>query len=226
MNITDQEKFIYNTYLRKSRTKQNKPYRIRKDFAKFDESEYYIYVRRLGLFFKKFQHIRIDNFFDAPYELYPEEDTLYDLKFYASSRGIKVYSLYMDHLDQSNPDTEYHIQYIKNSLLSIFKFCRDNNVEIQDYAKQIIGDVPAFVLHLQRRDVSVYTLFGFDGFESEISKVPDSRLNFTLGKNFTSLLAQYRSRYYNSNKSKQITKQGIKKIKQLLALSVNQKQQK
>lgn len=223
MNITKQEQFIYNTYLRITRTKQNKPYKLRKDFTLFEESKHYIYVRRLGSFFKKFPHIQIDNFFNAPYELYPEEDTAYDLKFYTSPRGIKVYSLYMDSLDQLDPDTDYHIRYVKDSLMTIFKFCRDNSISIQDYIKHTIGDVPVFVIHLQCREVGIYTLLGFGDFESELSKVPDSRLNFTLGKNFTSLLENYRSRYYTSKQCKEITKQGIKKIKQLLALSANQK---
>jgi len=76
--ITEHEKYIYNTYLRIYRTQQNKPFRYRKNFTDFTEHELYVFVKRLGNFFKKFKHINIDLFFKAPYELYPDDDSIYD----------------------------------------------------------------------------------------------------------------------------------------------------
>tara|TARA_Y100000310_G_scaffold197205_1_gene197294 strand:- start:3343 stop:4035 length:693 start_codon:yes stop_codon:yes gene_type:complete len=214
--VTEQEKYIYNTYLRVYRTKQNKPFKYRKNFDNFDEYEYYVYIKKLGLFFKKFSHISVDNYFSAPYELYPEDNTAYDLTFYGSPRAIKVYSLYMKHLDQLDPDTDHHLQFAKDSLMYIFKFCRDNNLIIEDYTEQKTGDIPTFMLHLRDREVSIYSLFGFEDFEDKLNKVPNNRLEFTIGESFISSLAKYRTRYYTSRKNKQITKQGIKKIKTLL----------
>ena len=76
--ITNQERYIYNTYLRVSRTKQNKPYKYRKDFKDFTNHDQYFFVKKLSLFFNKFSHISIDRFFTAPYELYPDDNTVYD----------------------------------------------------------------------------------------------------------------------------------------------------
>ena len=130
----------------------------------------------------------------------------------------------MKQLDQLDPDTDYHIQFTKDSLMNIFKFCRDNNFQIQDYIKHKTGDIPTFVMHLRNREVSIYTLFGIDGFETYLRKVPNNRLDFTIGENFTFLLEKYRTRYYTCIKSKEITKLGIKKIEKLLTgVPVNRK---
>ena len=214
--ITEQEKYIYNTYLRVHRSSQNKPFKYRKNFTDFKENESYVFIKRLGTFFKKFNHINIQSFFDAPYKLYPDDDSIYDLKFYSSPRAIKVYSLYMKHLDQSDPDNNYHITFVKDSLMYIFKFCRDQRIQLNEYIKHKTGDIPTFILHLRDRYISIYSLFEFDDFEKMLYNIPDERLNFTIGENFISSLANYRSRYYTSIKNKQITKEGIYKIQKLL----------
>jgi len=220
--ITNQEKYIYNTYLRIFRSKQNKPYKLRKDFNNFSDSESYFFVKKLGMFFNKFPHINIDKYFNSPYELYPDDDTIYDIKFYASPRAIKVYGLYMKHLDQQDPDAEHHIQFAKDSLLYIYKFCKQHNLNLNEYMDHKTGDIPTFVLHLRDRYISIYTMLGFNEFEQKIHNISNDRLNFTIGENFVSTLANYRIRYYNSNKFKRTIKQGINKIKNiLLTVKVN-----
>lgn len=214
--VTNQEKYIYNTYLRIFRSRQNKPYKLRKDFNNFLDNEAYYFIKKLGMFFNKYPHINIDVYFKSPYDLYPDVDTIYDLKFYASPRAIKVYSLYMKHMDQQDPDTDYHIQFGKDSLLYIFKFCRDNKMKLNEYLNHKTGDLPTFVLHLRDRYVSIYTLFAFDSFDEQLDNVSPDRLNFTIGESFVSSLAIYRTRYYNSIKFKRTIKQGIEKIKKIL----------
>ena len=217
--VTQLEKNIYNAYLRISRTRQNKPYKLRKNFNGFVDYEYYFCVKRLEIFFKKYPHINISNFFNSPYELYPDDNIVYDLKYYISSKAIKIYSLYMKQQDQLDPDTEYQIQFVKDSLLVIFKFCRDNKLQLHEYIKHKTGDIPTFVLHLKDRRVSIYTLLNMGGFEAELIKVPNDRLNFTVGENFTSLLEQYRNRHYTCRSNKVIAVKGIKQIKKLLTVN-------
>lgn len=219
--ITEREKFIYNTYLRVHRTKQNKPFRYRKQFDDFQDNENYIHVKKLGAFFKKFSHIEPEVFFNAPYNLYPDDNSIYDLKFYASQRAVKVYGLYTKQLDQQGPDTDYQLQFVKDSLMFIFKFCRDNKLTLTEYINHKTGDIPTFVLHLRNRYVSIYSLFGVDGAESKLFKVPKERLDFTIGENFTILLEKRRTSYYNSTKNRQITNKGIKQIKELLLTANN-----
>ncbi len=216
VDITQLEKYIYNTYIRVSRSRQNKPYKLRKDFTKFHTHQNYYYTKKLGIFLGKYSHISVDDFINAPYELYPDESIVYDLKFYTSPNAIKIYSLYMKQLDQTDPDTEYQLKFVQDSLMNIFKFCKSEKLEFNKYINHKSADIPTFLLHLKRREVSIYTLLAIEGFDRELNKVTPGRVDFTIGENFTSLLEQYRTRYYNSSKSKKITVQGIKYIHTLI----------
>lgn len=44
--MTDLEKDIYNKYLRISRTRQNKPYKLRLNFEGFESKDEFIYVKK------------------------------------------------------------------------------------------------------------------------------------------------------------------------------------
>ena len=214
--ISEKEKYIYNTYLRVHRSKQNKPFKYRRDFSKFDETEHFVYIKRLGNFFNKFNHINIDKFFGAPYGLYPDDNTIYDLRFYASPRAIKVYSLYLKSLDQADPDSEHHIQYVKDSLLYIYKYCLNKKINVNDYINEKSGDIPTFVLHLRDRYISIYSVIGIEPFDLIMHRIPNDRLNFTVGENFISQLDNFRTQYKMSTKLKTITEKGIKQINKLL----------
>ena len=93
--MTFLEKDIYNTYIRVSRSKQNLPYKYRKNFDNFADTSNYVYVKKLGKFFTKFSHINVSDFFDAPYEIYPDNDS-YDLRFYITPKAVKIYSSYIN----------------------------------------------------------------------------------------------------------------------------------
>lgn len=214
--VTEKEKYIYNTYLRVHRTKQNKPFKYRQNFDNFDETEHYVYIKRLGNFFNKFDHINVDKFFNAPYGLYPDDNTIYDLRFYASPRAIKVYSLYLKALDQTDPDTEHHIEYVKNSLMFIYKYCLGKKIDFNEYITEKSGDIPTFVLHLRDRHISIYSVIGVETFDLIIHRIPNDRLSFTVGESFISQLDNFRKQYIMSTKLKTITEKGIKQINKLL----------
>ena len=63
--MTNYEKTIYNTYLRVTRTAQNKPFRYRKNFDNFEDTKNYMYVKKLAMFFKNYKHVDPDIFFQA-----------------------------------------------------------------------------------------------------------------------------------------------------------------
>ena len=91
--MTETEKIVYNTFLRVSRSQRNKPYRLRKDFSKFEDSPDYPFVKKLANFFRKFPHIAIDTFFSAPYHVYDDTSEFYDIKFYTTPRATKLYGI-------------------------------------------------------------------------------------------------------------------------------------
>ena len=220
--MTFSDKNIYNTFLRISRTKQSLPFKYRKKFDDFEDTENYFFVKKLSLFFQKFPQINIDDFINAPYEIYPDHQDFYDLRFYITPKATRVYGLYMKKKDDESPDCDMHIQQIKKSLLFIFQFCRDNNIQLDEYTCHTNNDIRSFIMHLKDRKVSIYTLFGFNDFETHLATCPKERLKFTLGENFTNNVAHYKLRYYNSNKAKYICKAGIEQIKKILQTKTNQ----
>lgn len=215
--MTHTEQYIYNTYLRISRSKQNRPFKLRKDFSDFENHKDYGYIKKLGYFFAKFPHIKIEDFFNAPYHIYVDNSPYYDIKYYTSPKAIKVYGMYVKQKDMENPDTEYNLQFIKESLMFIFTFCKTNNINLEEYVyHKGDGDLYTFINHLRERKVSFYTMFGFDGTEMRLHEYSDERLQFTLGEEPIKKLASRKVAYYNSRKAKHIAKQGIQKIKKLL----------
>ena len=213
--MTFLEKNIYNTFLRISRSRNNLPYKTRKNFDNFEDSEHYVFVKRLSIFFNKFPHISIDDFFNAPYDVYPDDD-MYDLKFYTSPKATKMYGLYVKKRNEESPDSESQIQFIKSSLFALYEYCRDNNLNLRDYTKNMTGDIHTFIMHLHDRRVSIYTLYGFSDVEKILNSYPKTRLEFTLGKDFTNNLASYKVRFYNSERAKRICTDGLAKIKNIL----------
>mgnify|MGYP003642959282 CR=1 FL=1 len=215
-NISNLEKNIYNTYLRISRSKQNHPFKYRKNFSKFENDDNYVYVKRLQIFFSKFHHISIEDFFQAPYYVYPDPDPYYDLRFYTSPRAIKVFGSYVKMKDNEDPDTDSQIGRAKESLMHIFKFCRDNNIDLDSYTAHSTNDLKTFILHLRDRKVSVYCLFGLPDTETHLRRCSPDLLSFTIGDDFINKLANFKTRYYNSIKLKAIVQQGILNIRNLL----------
>lgn len=210
--VTEEEKNVYNTYLRISRTKKGEPYKVRKNFDKFEDTDKHLYTRRLVRLFSKHRNIKWNDFFTAPYELYPD-DTKFDLKFYTTPKAIKAYSLHMAKKESDSPDNR--IDEIKSSYLYIFQFCRDNNLQLEEYLHHMTSDLNSFVLHIRNHDICIHALFGLADFEATIAKIPVDRLEFTVGK-YASNIPLLRTRFYGSQKAKSVTSKCADKIKNLL----------
>ena len=208
--ITNAEKHIYNKFLASTRSSQNKPFKLRKDFDDFTETSYYIYVKKLGLFFKKFPNVNIDDFFKAPFAIYNDNGN-YDLKFYTSQKALKIYTLYQTKKQDELPDTPNQLYFIKRSLNFILKFCTDKKININDYINHETNGTNSFILHLKDRKISIYILFGFEHAENILNKLGGDLLDFIF-KDLKNKLAIYRTRFYTSKKAKLLVKHGIEKI--------------
>ena len=153
--MTNNEKNIYNLFLATNKRINNKPFKFRKNFDNF-EDEKYIYINRLSSFFKKFNHIKIEDFFEAPYFVYGEK--YFDLKFYCTQKAIKTYSLYHDRFLLNNPDSEQTIDKVKNSLQFIQNYCKDNNLELKNYITFKEQTYNVFLKHLKERRINFFIL--------------------------------------------------------------------
>lgn len=208
--MTSLEKRIYNTYLRISRSKQNKPYRLRENFDNFENEPNYVYIKQLQLFFEKHKHVKIDDFFNAPYIVYPTESGKYDLKFYNSYNAIKVYSLFLKKLNSMDPDDDIIFSRTVDGVKFIQEFCKDNNLKYSEYFNHTTGTMNSFWNHLKCNDITVYNLFLTDNLYTLYSKSDKPILREMLD-GVADRLDLYRSLLYNSAKTRKLIN-GLKHI--------------
>ena len=69
--MTELEKNVYNTYLRVSRTRSGKQFKYRKNFDNFEDNKSYVPVKKIAKLLANHTHININDYFNAPYEVYP-----------------------------------------------------------------------------------------------------------------------------------------------------------
>lgn len=212
--ITTIEKRIYNTFLAISRKKQNKPFKLRQDFDKFEEDEKYPAIKKLAYFFERFPNIDINDYFLAPYAIYVnDENTYYDLSFYLSQKARSVYTLYLKKKESVDIESEENLNKCKESLMFIYKYCKNKGCSINEYLDQKDENalLPAFAVHLKNRDINVYALFAFEDFENKFFQIPADLLEFIFGSLYNDF-AQLRRKFMMSEKCKQVCRSGLKII--------------
>ena len=89
------EHHVYNTWLAVTRSKQDKPFKLRKNWSDFEDKPEYITVKKLANLFKRYDNIDINEWFEAPYEIYPER-VQYDLKYYTQMKQYTTYRLFKE----------------------------------------------------------------------------------------------------------------------------------
>jgi len=208
--LNDFEKLIYNKHLITTRKNKNTPFNIRKDFSNLNESTIF-YVKKLAMFFNKFKKINIDDFFSAPFSIYPEEN-YFDLKFYISPKAIKTYNLFIKNRESSLPDNLDTLKFTADSIKFINVFCKQNNIQPSGYLEFIAPNetLPAFITHLQTHKINLYSLFGLEGFKRNLFKRYET-YKFVLGEIIDSTDKLYQN-FIMSKKLKILVKEGFKKI--------------
>jgi hypothetical protein len=214
--LTDQEKRIYNKFHAVTRSSQNKPFKLRKDFDGFEDKypDRVFYVKKLALFFTRFPHVSVDEFFKAPYDIYQDRENQFDLKFYTSQRALKVYTMYNQKNQLKSPDSDDQLISIRKSLEFILKFCDSNNIAISEYINHPSGNIPSYIMHMKQCKVNVYVLFGFEGFENSIQSSDAEHVAMILG-DFGKMIPNYRTAFMSSKLAKKLVRSGISKIKEL-----------
>lgn len=214
--MTEYEKYIYNTFLRVSRSSQSLPYKYREDFSDFQikEPEKYILVSRIA---KTLQSscVNVDDFFKAPYDIYCK-DSKYYLEFYNTQKAIKAYSLYKEKLLNEDPDAPRQLQFIADSLLFIEKFCKQHQISLSEYLNFVSEKTPDFILHLNNRSVSLYLLLSFNSFESKLMSFGKEWVEFILGEALIDRLGSFRVKLYNSTKARRLADRGIQIVEKKL----------
>lgn len=215
--LTEFEQNIYNTYLATSRSALGKPYRLREDFSKFDETDHnYAYIKKLGAFFKK--HTSVDQrvYFLAPFEIYKDGE-MHDLKFFASQKGIAIYSAFVKRLQEQSPDTEEQIRSIKSSLSFLIKFCYEKKINLLAYTsyKEPEATVESFLSHYKNKQVNLYVLLKMPNFERQVYKLDEELRELFIG-DVLDKLASYKIKLHKSTQAKDLIENTLKKASQIL----------
>jgi hypothetical protein len=209
--VTEKEKLIYNTYLIVSRSQKNQPFKIRKDFTKLDNKTNFI-IKKLYLFFSKYSHIDIKEFFTAPYEMYTQDDYI-PLNFYITRKAIKLYTLFKQKQEELSPDKQ--IEEIKKSFQYIGSFCLKNKILLEDYLHHKTGCIYTWMLHYKEHYINVYSLFELGDICKFLTEVSTDEKDILLN-NLHNNIAKFKTRYYNSTSTKIYVKQATDSIKKFL----------
>jgi len=211
-------KYIYNTFLRISRQRQDKPFKLRHNWDGFEKSESYLPVLKLKNFFDRNHTVSIEDFFISPYEVY-EEKTYYGLEFYNTLSAVKVYNIFCSKKIYLDIDNEVQIEAILRGVKFLRGFCLENRLKLSDYLnyKQEGAIINSFIVHLKEKNVSVYNLFPLKNFDKIFSSIDFETLRFILN-DIPLKISIMRSKYYSSKKGRQIAEKGLQIIEKEINL--------
>jgi len=211
--LTNAEKNLYNVYLRVSRTARNKPFTYRKDFSDLDDS-IQLHLNRIYNLLIKYPHIEPDEYFLAPFKVYPNADH-FALDYYAGMGAVASYSTYMKQLQEMHPDSDEQLEFIKKSLKYIGSFCIKNKIKLEDYPNFKVGLTYEWMKQIKRHEISIYVLMEFPEISNIIKEVADDEKELFLGEIGKYYLG-YKSKYVQSKIAKELVKEGLNKIRKIV----------
>jgi len=215
--MSEQQKWIYNLYLKAYRTNNGNPFRPKKDFTGFEDKPEYAEILKLTAFFNKYPHLLTIDFFNAPYKLYNDEKKYYSLKFFASPRGLKTCMNYFKTLIDSNPDEQ--IESIKDSLKFIAGFCIEKKIKMGEYYRYKSVIQPDFLIHLKEYKLNWYIVFGIKNMFDEIYAMPLDEFELYFGSHLN--INELYNKFNNSKRAKIVVKEGVRKIEDFIAKKLN-----
>jgi|TARA_R110000765_G_scaffold7963_4_gene26039 hypothetical protein len=206
--VEQEQKDIYNIYLRVLGEAAGRPYSYRKNFDDMGV-DVQGYLARLSEFFRNYPHIDKGMYFLAPFKIWREEKH-YPLAFFCKRKSLTAYTAYKKHLTFLDPDDIYHLNYIITSYKFIKRYSAINNLKVSDYINHVDG-THVFLTHLKEGKVSIYALFGFDSFK-QIFRSTDTELRRSLyGDLYSDYDTMYR-KYIHSNKCRELTQKALQKV--------------
>lgn len=206
--VSTTEQRLYNNFLAISRSMRNKPFKLRSDFDKFENTEDHITIKKIANFLQRFPQIKPEIYFKAPFELYKDQE-YFDLKYFATQKAIKSYTVYMKQLEEQNPDNQ--IDFIADSLRYIAMFCMKENILVEDYITHKIGLTYSWVKHVKEHNVSIYSLMEYP-VEILLGKMNSDETGMFLN-DLNKYFYSYKMKYIDSKQAKHLVKEGIQKIK-------------
>lgn len=219
MILSENQKKIYNLFLRSFRSNNNKPYKLKKNFSDVEkDTTKILYLQKLENVFIKYPSFFNNFYFDAPYKIYKDE-TYFSLKFYSSLKGISTCISYLKTLQQGDP--EHQFDYFKDSYRFIAQYCEQNNLTLDQYTKNCKVSQNDCLIHLKEHKISWYVIFNIPGFYDLLHSLPTDEFQLYYGSdiNLNSLFKRYKS----SSKTQEYLNRLNTKISHYLKKKVDQK---
>ena len=208
-SLTEKEKRIYNSYLYHSRYGQ--PVKMRKDFSDMDQNTI-VLLKKLSYFFHRYPHIDIDDFFKAPIVIHPNEQYP-KLSSFINLSATKTYSLFKKQEEDADPEKQF--DKIKEGFRFIGMFCLENKINIDQYPNYKTGYMHSWLNHYREHRINPYCLMEMNNIFSILTSLEKDEVEL-FAKNLNEKLVAYRTRYMNSNKTKELVREATKKIKEFL----------
>lgn len=212
--ITPREETIYNSYLYASRISKNKPFNPRSNFSSITDQDA-MYLKKMSTFFKRYEHISLNDWFIAPYKVYGM-DEYFDLHFYNTRKALKCFTTYIKQREVEDPDSDVTINRLKDGLHFIYNYCHARNITLDSYIEGKTGNLPTFLQHLKDHKITFYMLQMLE-VEPILRRIEPSILNFIVS-DFWTVFAQTRARFLSSEILKPKAKKGLNLIKTKLTV--------
>lgn len=209
LSLSDKEKQIYNCYLKYSRKGQ--PYTPRKNFSDIDVNTF-TNLKKISLILSKFNHIRIDDYFKAPYALHPE-DAYPALVSFTTLSATRNYSLFKKQEEDEDPEKQFDS--IKESFRFITMFCLENKIPLEKYLNHKTGYMTSWLNHYREHRINPYGLMEMDGIFDSLSSFQKDEIEL-FAKNLNEKFVAYKSRYISSTPTRTLVKEATNKIKNFI----------
>lgn len=222
MSLTENQKQIYNLYLRAFRVNNNQPFRAKKDFSDIEKDpEKLASLGKIEKVFQRYPSFFNKTYFDAPYKIYNDDKKFFSLKFYGSQKGITTCIAYYKTLLQSNPEEQ--LDFIKDSYKFIAMFCEDKGIPLERYVSYCSVSQNDCLIHLKEHKISWYTVFGIPGFFELLNNLPKDEFELYYGSDvdLNYLLNKYRGSFKTQEYSSELKKKISSYLQKRLAEKVN-----
>jgi hypothetical protein len=203
------QEYIYNTYLKNLR--DGKPFQYRKNFSDLS-IEIKSLLIKLEYFFQKYSHIKINEYFEAPNKLHPEEKYPY-LNFFTTRAAIRTYSIYKKQKEEENPENQF--EEIKESLRFIGMFCFKNKISLNQYLNFKNGYMYSWLNHYREHRINPYGLMELGNLNNVFSLLSEDEQDL-YSNTLLNKIETFKVRYHNSPKTKEYVKTITKKIEDFL----------
>lgn len=214
--LTDLQKRIYNTFLKNLRHDQ--PFQYRKDFTDIPEKILYT-LKKLELFFQKYNHIKIEEYFEAPRILHPDEKYPF-LDYFTTRSAIRTYSVFKKQKEDENPENQF--DEIKESLRFIGMFCFKNKIDLKSYLKHKTGYMFSWLNHYREHKINSYSLMELGDINSVYPNLTEEERQL-FSNTMLEKFETFKIRYHSSPKTKAYVRQVTDKVENFLKKELHKK---